>query len=76
MKNYVTVDKRSKKAQREYYSKQRQTWGEINPVTRSMPDRKTYNRKKEKQRIGKEFRDGFGAGLFFMINKGRHCFGR
>ena len=66
MKNYVSLDKRSKKAQREYYSKQRRTWGEVNPVTRSVPSGKTYNRKKEKQRIGREFRDGFDAGLSFF----------
>ena len=61
MKQYVTLDKRSKKAQREYYAKQRTTWGELNPVTRSVPSGKTYNRKKEKQRIGVEFRNGFDA---------------
>ena len=62
MKQYVTLDKRSKKAQKEYYSKQRRTWGVLNPVTRSVPSGKTYNRKKDKQerrRIGKEFSDGF-----------------
>ena len=37
----------------------------LNPVTRSVPSGKTYNRKKEKQRIGKEFRNGFEADLFF-----------
>ena len=37
MKQYVTIDKRSKKAQKEYYSKQRGTWGELNPVTRGVP---------------------------------------
>lgn len=41
--------------------KQRTTWGELNPVTRSVPSGKTYNRKKEKQRIGVEFRNGFDA---------------
>ena len=61
MTNYVTLDKRSKKAQREYYAKQRTTWGELNPVTRSVPSGKAYNRKKEKQRIGVEFRNGFDA---------------
>ena len=60
-KQYVTLDKRSKKAQREYYAKQRTTWGELNPVTRSVPSGKAYNRKKEKQRIGVEFRNGFDA---------------
>ena len=55
MNKYVSLDKRSKKAQREYHAKQRRIWRELNPVTRSVPSVKTYNRKKEKQRIGKEF---------------------
>ena len=50
VKHYVTIDKRSKKAQKEYYSKLRRTWGELNPVTRSVPSGKTYNRNKDKQR--------------------------
>lgn len=62
MKPYVTIDKRSKKARKEYYSKLRGTWGELNPVTRSVPSGKIYNRKKDKRknrRIGREFSDGF-----------------
>ena len=51
MKKYVSLDKRSKKAQREYYSERRRTWGKLNPVTRSVPSGKTYNRKKEKKRL-------------------------
>ena len=51
MNKYVSLDKRSKKAQREYHAKQRRTWGGLNPVTRSVPSGKTYNRKKEKQRL-------------------------
>ena len=51
MKKYVSLDKRSKKAQREYYSERRRTWGELNPVTRSVPSGKTYNRKKDKKRL-------------------------
>ena len=35
-------------------------------MTRSAPSGKTYNRKKEKQRIGKEFRNGFDADLFLQ----------
>ena len=69
MKKYVSPDKRSKKAQREYYSEHRRTWGELNPVTRSVPSGKTYNRKKDKKRIGRELRDGFFAGLFYFSIK-------
>ena len=35
-------------------------------MTRSVPSGKTYNRKKEKQRIGKEFRNEFEADLFLQ----------
>ena len=69
MNKFVSLDKRSKKAQKEYYSRHRCTWGELNPVTKSVPSGKTYNRKKEKNRIGKEFRDGFDAGLVSLLYK-------
>jgi hypothetical protein len=65
MKPYVSIDKRSKKAQKEYYSRQRRTWGEMNPATRSVPSGKIYNRKMEKRRIGVESRNGFDADFFF-----------
>ena len=64
MKKYVSLDKRSKKAKREYYSERRRTWGDVNPVTRSVPSGKTYNRKKEKVKIDREFRDGFNVDFF------------
>ncbi len=50
-------------------SKQRRTWGELNPVTRSVPSGKAYNRKKEKERISKEFRDGFVTDSFLLAVK-------
>ena len=37
------------KARKEYYAKKRNTWGELNPMTRTMPNGKGYNRKKMKQ---------------------------
>ena len=65
MKQYITLDKRSKKAQKEYHAKQRRTWGELNPVTRTVPSGKVYNRKKEKQRIGVESGKGVDADFDF-----------
>lgn len=69
MKQYVALDKRSKKAQREYYSKQRSTWGDVNPVTRSMPNGKAYDRRKDKQEIRKIARAeaGIGYKIFFYF---------
>ncbi len=49
MKTYTSIDKRSKKARKEYYSSQRNTWRQVNPVTRTMPNGKAYNRQKSKQ---------------------------
>lgn len=46
MKPFVPIEKQSKKVRRELYSKQRGTWGAINPVTRKSPDPKAYKRKK------------------------------
>lgn len=72
MKKYVSLNKRSKKAQKEYYSKQRRTWGVLNPVTRSVPGGKAYNREKDKQerrRIGGEFSDGFDADFLCLAKR-------
>lgn len=53
MKTYISIDKRSKKARKKYYSSQRNTWGQVNPVTRTIPNGKTYIRQKNKQECGR-----------------------
>ena len=70
MKKFVSLDKQSKNARKEYYSKRRRTWGDVNPVTRCMPNGKTYNRKKDKQKLrktGRESGDGFDAGFLLLL---------
>ena len=47
-KSFVPISKQSKKAQKAYHSTQRSTWGILNPATRTMPNGKAYNRKKQK----------------------------
>lgn len=69
MKTYVSIDKRSKKAQKEYYSGQRHTWNGLNPVTRTVPNGKAYNRNKDRQerrRIGIESSSGFDVDFFLF----------
>lgn len=44
--NFVPLEKRSKKEQRAYHAKQRGSWNGINPVTRVVPNKKKYNRKR------------------------------
>lgn len=60
MEKYVPLSEKSKKEQKKFHAMQRRTWGETNPVTRSVPNGKAYNRKKLKQsdlRQGRDFRD-------------------
>lgn len=69
MKQYVSIDKRSKKSQKEYYSAMRQTWGLLNPATRTAPNGKAYDRNKEKQarrRTDRKFSDEFDVGSFIL----------
>lgn len=49
MTQLVPLDKRSKKAQREYHAKQRGSWHGVNPITRTVHSRKTYDRARVKQ---------------------------
>lgn len=49
MKQYVPIEKRSKKEQRAYYANKRGTWGAISPVTRRSENPKAYNRKKSRK---------------------------
>ncbi len=48
MDKFIPIDKQSKKKQKEFYAKQRGTWGTFNPVTRTVPNGKAYNRNKLK----------------------------
>ena len=56
-KSFVPISKQTKKAQKAYHSAQRSTRGILNPATRTMPNGKAYNRKKQKanDRSGREF---------------------
>ena len=51
MKRIILVEKRSKRARKEYYAGKRRTWGDFNPVTRTIPSGKIYNRKQAKREI-------------------------
>ena len=45
----VPLNKRSKKAQKEYHAKQRGSWYGISPVTRTVPSGKIYDRNRVKR---------------------------
>ena len=46
MEKFIPYEKLSKKEKRKIDQAKRQTWGELNPVTRKPENSKAYNRKK------------------------------
>lgn len=52
---FVPQDKMSKKAQKELNDKKRGTWGNTNPVTRVQPNKKAYDRKRDKKVVDESF---------------------
>ena len=57
MKQFVSLDKRSKKAQKAYHAKQRGSWYGLDPVTRVVPNRKAYDRNSAKKATQNLLRD-------------------
>ena len=51
---FVPKDKMSKKAQKELNDKKRGTWGNTNPVTRVQPNKKAYDRKRDKKELDED----------------------
>lgn len=49
MEQWTPLNKQSKKAQKEYHDKQRGSWNGICPMTRTVPNRKAYDRNRIKQ---------------------------
>lgn len=44
--NQVPLDKQSKRNRKQHYAAKRGDWGLVNPVTRVVPSKKVYDRKK------------------------------
>ena len=49
MKKIVSLQKQSKRAQRAYHLSQRGSWGDVNPVSRTVESKKVYSRKRLKR---------------------------
>jgi len=48
--SYIPLEKQSKRKQKAYHAQQRGNWGNINPITKKVENKKAYNRKKSKLR--------------------------
>ena len=69
MEKFIPYEKLSKKEKRKMDLAKRQTWGELNPVTRKPENSKAYNR--NKARNWKRDYHETSSGLFYVINPGR-----
>ena len=49
MKKMIPLSKQSKKKQKQYHAQKRGSWDGVSPVSRVEPDRKKYDRNREKQ---------------------------
>lgn len=49
MKKMIPYQKLSKKQQREINNAKRVTWGNLNPITRTAPSSRAYNRRKSQE---------------------------
>ena len=49
MAQLVPLNKRSKKARKEYHTKQRGSWYGLSPITRTVPSGKVYDRSRVKR---------------------------
>ena len=71
MDRYVPISKRSKREQKEFYSSQRNTWNGLNPVTRTVPNGKGYNRNKikaEERRNSRRSNENGSSAVFLLKN--------
>ena len=57
MNKYIPLNKKSKKEQKKFHAMQRQTWNGLNPVTRTVPNGKEYDRNRLKDEARKNSRD-------------------
>lgn len=49
MKKFISYEKLSKKAQKKINAAKRGSWGDINPVTKTVKNKKAYDRSKFKK---------------------------
>ena len=69
MEKFIPYEKLSKKEKRKMDLAKRQTWGELNPVTRKPVSSKAYNRKKSQDWQAREQRQ-HNLATFLFLYKG------
>ena len=68
MEKFIPYEKLSKKEKRKIDQARRQTWGELNPVTRKPENSKAYNRNKARD-WKREYHEPISGVLLSMISQ-------
>ena len=68
MEKFIPYEKLSKKEKRKIDQARRQTWGDLNPVTRSPENSKAYNRNKARD-WKREYHEPISGVLLSMISQ-------
>ena len=68
MEKFIPYEKLSKKEKRKIDQAGRQTWGELNPVTRKPTNSKAYNRNKSRN-WKYEYHEASGSGTFYLHSR-------
>ena len=67
MEKFIPYEKLSKKEKRKIDQARRQTWGELNPVTRKPENSKAYNRNKARN-WKREMHHETSSGTFYAVS--------
>ena len=65
MDKFIPYEKLSKKGKRKLDLSKRQTWGELNPVTRKPTNSRAYNRNKSRNWI-RDYHDKANSGIYVV----------
>ena len=68
MEKFIPYEKLSKKEKRKMDLAKRQTWGELNPVTRKPANSKAYNRNKSRN-WKYEYHEASSSGTFYLHSR-------
>ena len=68
MEKFIPYEKLSKREKRKIDQARRQTWGELNPVTRKPANSKAYNRNKSRN-WKDEYHEASSSGTFYLHSR-------
>ena len=68
MEKFIPYEKLSKKEKRKQDLSKRQTWGELNPVTRKPTNSKAYNRNKSRN-WKRDYHEASSSGTFYLHSR-------